>query len=351
MLNSLKTYFRLLAEDREMGLSSKILRPTAYAASFVYGSFVRTLRIFYEKGILRRKRLPFPVISVGNLTWGGTGKTPLVEYLARKVSELHKTPLILTRGYSHDEIEQLRHYLPRAIIGVGKNRRRVAEEHIRKKERIDVGILDDGFQHWPIERDIEIVAVNVLNPFGNGHLIPRGILREPVSTLRKASIIVLTHVNLVKPEEIKSLKEKIAGINPNAFLVESYLEPLFLYRADRRKRVSIGRLQHHRVATFAGVGTPRSFQLLLSRCQIRPTRNFEFADHHVYKDSELEEIKRISHSASVDEIITTEKDFYRSPDAITRILNPLVLATRLRILSGEEILTDRLFLLMGVKRL
>lgn len=349
MLSFMKSYFRLLAEERERGAMSHVLYPVLEAGSWIYRSAVSTARIVYEKGIFPRKRLPFPVVSVGNLVWGGTGKTPLVEYLARKVTQRYRTPLILTRGYNHDEVEQLRHHLPRAVIGVGKNRSRIAKA-LMKRHRIDLAILDDGFQHWPMERDIDIVLVNALNPFGNGKLIPRGILREPPSVLKKAVILVISHVNLVKPEELESLKARLQKLAPKAFLVESYLEPLFLYRADKRSRVSLQRLQQRRVSTFSGVGTPRSFQLLLSRCQIKPVRNFEFEDHHVFTKEDLEEIKRVSESASVDEIITTEKDFYRSPGIITKVLNPLVLAARLRIGSGEEVLTDRLFHLLGVAK-
>jgi len=349
MLRSVRNYFRLMAEDKQNGVLSYVFCPFLELSGWVYGKAVAFLRFSYEKKMLPRRRLPFPVVSVGNLTWGGTGKTPLVEYLARKVSERHRSPLVLTRGYSHDEVEQLKHHLPRAIVGAGKNRWRVAQE-MKRKHRIDLAILDDGFQHWPIERDIEIVVINALNPFGNGKLIPRGILREPVSILKKAVIVVLQNVNLAKREDVQALKEKINKIAPKIFLVESYFEPLFFYRARKRSRVSIERLRHRRVTTFSGLGTPRSFQLLLSRCQMKPVRNFEFGDHHKFTEKEMKEIKRVSESASVDEIITTEKDFYRCPELIAKVLDPLVLAARLRIASGEEILTDRLFRLLGVTR-
>ncbi len=347
MSNPVRTYFRQLAEGRKNGLLSHALHPMLEVAGHVYGGAVGLMRSCYEKKWLPRTRFPYPVISVGNLTWGGTGKTPFVEYLARKMGERRKNVLVLTRGYSHDEVEQFRHHLPHAIIGVGSDRRRVAEK-LSRETKIDVAILDDGLQHWPIERDVEIITINALNPFGNEKLIPRGTLREPLSILKKASVIVLSHVNLVSPAELQKLKERLHTIAPECFLVESYLEPLFLYRAKKRSRLSMDRLKNQRVATFSGVGAPRSFQLLLSRFHIKPVRNFEFEDHHVFSNSELQEIKQVSESATVDEIITTEKDFYRSRDAITNILNPLVLAARMRISSGEEILTERLFRLVGV---
>ncbi len=341
MKNGLKTSLRLIAEDHNVGFTGKLARPFLGAASGVYGLGVGLIRYGHEKKIFKRHRFPFPVISVGNLTWGGAGKTPVVEYLARRIAERHRTPLILTRGYSNDEVEQMRHHLPRIVIGVGKDRVAVAKG-IAAKQAINVAILDDGFQHWPIERDMDIVVVNALNPFGNGNLIPRGILREPLSVLNRASIIVLSHCNLMEAEALQALKQKLQKAAPKAALVESFLEPLFFYRANRHKRVSLSRLEHQRVTTFSGVGMPRSFQMLLSHCHIKPTRNFEFTDHHAFTDLELEEIKAISKSAATEEIVTTEKDFYRAPEQITRILNPLVLATRLRISKGEEALTDQL---------
>jgi tetraacyldisaccharide-1-P 4'-kinase len=114
--------------------------------------------------------------------------------------------------------------------------------------------------------------------------------------------------------------------------------------------MSLDKLQSKKVATFAAVGTPRSFQLVLQRASVKTVRNFEFLDHHEYIENELAEIREISRSAGVEEVITTEKDFYRSRDLISRVLNPLVLAARIRVRSGEEILTDRLLRLLGIKR-
>lgn len=345
----IKNYFRLLAEDRQGGIAAQMLKPLIRGLSLFYGGGVVLLRGLYEKGILPRKRLPFPVISVGNLTWGGTGKTPLVEYLARRVIERRRTPLVLTRGYGADEVHELRSHLPGARIGVGRERYEAASR-VARNERVHVAILDDGFQHWKVMRDIEIVTVNALNPFGNGKLFPRGILREPKPVLRRATLIVLTHVNLIGAKELTKLREEIRRLAPRSFLAEAYLEPLFFYRAKRRTRLSLPQLGNRRVATFSGVASPRSFQLVLARLGIKPVRNFEYGDHHAFSRAELEEIRQVSEKSEVEEIITTEKDFYRAPETITEILDPLVLAARLQISAGEEILTDRIFDLLGVGR-
>lgn len=339
MTKSMRTYFRRLAEGYENGSLSKVITPILSAAEKGYQAGSAFQRSFYST---RKTKLPFPVISVGNLTWGGTGKTPFVEYLARKIASHKKVPVILTRGYSRDEVEQLKHHIPEVLMAVGKDRVAAAKE-LLKTQKMDAGILDDGLQHWPIHRDVEVVMLNALNPFGNGHLIPRGILREPLSALQRADFVVISHSNLVSAKELTEIKNKIYSVTKNAFIVDAYLEPLFFFRAKKRVRVPIERLSRQRVTTFSAIGAPRSFQLLLSHYQIRPVRNFEFTDHHTFSTKELEEIKTISEAASVDEIITTEKDFYRDPDGITQALNPLVLAAKLRIKSGEEIFLERVF--------
>lgn len=345
----MKDYFRRLAEGYENGLASKIFLPLLEAAAGVYGAAAGTTRSLYEKKILKSRKLPFPVISIGNLTWGGTGKTPLVEYVARRIAERQHTPLILTRGYGKDEAEQYRQHLPRAVLGIGKNRFQVARK-ITQTQKIDAAILDDGMQHWPLHRDFEIITLSAINPFGNGKLIPRGILREPVPELRRASAVVMTHSDLIPPKDLIALKDIIRKWAPEAVLVEAYLEPLFFYRAKKKVRFPIAKLQNQKVTTFSAVGSPRSFRLLLSKMKIKAVRNFEFSDHHPFTEKELREIKEVSESAYIEEILTTEKDFYRNPTLIADVLNPLVLATRLRIHSGEEEFNRRLLRLVEAVR-
>ena len=336
-----KTYFRLVAEGQLNDSTTRVLAPVLKAASFLYGRVNAITRSLYEKRILKPKRLPIPVVSIGNLTWGGSGKTPLVEYVARRITERGKKALILTRGYGQDEVQQMKHNLPETVIAEGKNRYAAGCAAL-KKQPAHAAILDDGFQHWPLARDLEIVVVNALDPFGSGQLIPAGILREPLTTLSRASFVVVSHANLIKAAELEALKIRLRAAAPKAELVETCLEPLFFYKAEKKIRIPLQKLRNTRVTTLSGVAAPKSFQLLLKNCDIKPTRNFEFTDHHDYSESELQEIKRVSQSAAVEDIITTEKDFYRCPEKMTRILNPLILAARLRVLSGEGRLIERI---------
>ena len=329
--------------------SSKALTPLLAIGGIFYRRGYQAQRDKYLKNPALRTRLAFPVVSVGNLTWGGTGKTPLVEAIVRKILSVKKTPLVLTRGYSHDETEQMKSHLEGALIAAGKDRVLAAKE-VLKDYHVDLGVLDDGMQHWPIERDLEIVTINALNPFGNGKMIPQGILREPLSALERAHIVVLMHVNFLKIQELRDLRKKISDLAPQAKLVQAYIEPLFFYRGRDHTRVSIEKMKGKRIASFSGIGAPRSFQLVLQRSKVKPVRNFEYMDHYEFKKKDMEEIKRISDLAGAEDIVTTEKDFYRCRKLLSETLDPLVLATRVQFLSGEDILEDHLMRLLGVKR-
>lgn len=327
----------------------KMLVPLLSLGELIYRKGYQKKRDQYLKNPKNRTRLSFPVISVGNLTWGGTGKTPLVEAIVRKVLLAQKTPLILSRGYSHDEVDQMKNHLDGALVAAGKDRVQAAQA-VLKEHRVDLGVLDDGMQHWPIERDLEIVTINALNPFGNGKMIPRGILREPPSALERADLVVLMHVNFLKTQELRDLRKKVGDLAPRAKLIQAYVEPLFFYRGRDHLRVSLEKMRGKRVTAFSGIGAPRSFQLILQRAKVKPARNFEFRDHYEFKKKDLEEIKKVSVLAGADDIVTTEKDFYRCKKLLSETLDPLVLATRIHFMSGEDVLEDAIRSLLSGKR-
>jgi len=189
---------------------------------------------------------------------------------------------------------------------------------------------------------LDIVVINVINPFGNFSLIPRGILRESIKSLKRASLIVLNGVNLLGRKDLEDLKSKIKSAVGNVEFIEAFHEPLHFYRPHSGERIPVSRLQGERVTAFSGIGTPRSFQMLLNSIGVRTVRNFEFCDHHQFTNKELEEIKEMKELSKSDEIVTTEKDFLRSEAAIRKIIRPLVLKVRLRIMGGEPILRERL---------
>jgi len=318
-----------------------VLKPILKFLSLFYFLGLSIHRGLYEMGILKCRRLPRPVISIGNITWGGTGKTPLVEYIARFYLDKGKAPLIVSRGYGQDESKELASKLSEARFAIGKNRWHEAQKAQQAKPA-DVFLLDDGFQHWPLCRDLDIVMVNALNPFGNFSLLPRGILREPLQSLKRASLIVLNDVNLKSRKEVEEIKAKILAVSPQVQLVEAFHEPLYFYRPNSRVRVALERMKEKKVTVFTGVGMPRSFQLLLSQLGVKVIRTFEFCDHHRFSKQELEEIRKMKDLSESDDVITTEKDFFRCRDLVAKVLNPLVLKVRIRISTGEPVLHEML---------
>ncbi|MBI1978409.1 MAG: tetraacyldisaccharide 4'-kinase [Candidatus Omnitrophica bacterium] len=335
---TLRNYFRLLAEDRPYQHQwIWFWKPLLKVASWFYGFAVGFRAFAFRSGILRKQAFPCPVISIGNLTWGGTGKTPLVEYVARFFINRANVPLILARGYGEDESKMFLRQLQGAEFGIGKNRYETGKR-ILATRKVDVIILDDGFQHWQIKRDLDIVAVNVLNPFGNLSLLPYGILRESLASLKRTSIVVLTDVNLTPRKELEALKSRIRAVAPKIDFVEAHREALYGYRPGSRERIPVDRLQGKRVTSFSGIGTPRSFQMLLNQLGVKTVRNFEFCDHHRFTDQELREVLHAKETSEAEEIITTEKDFFRSEELIRRIVKPIVLKVRLRLTNGETLL-------------
>lgn len=346
---NVRNYFRQVTEKKPTEhLDIWVLRVFLEIVSWIYGIGVFLHRSLYRTGVLKAKKFKEPVVSVGNLTWGGTGKTPLVTYLANFFIHKNKTPLILARGYGADESKELEANLNKAKLGIGANRVKRAELLLNQGPA-DVVILDDGFQHWKIKRDLDIVLVNVLNPFGNGSLIPRGNLRERFSAFKRASFVILTDADLISRREVEAIREKIRSVNPSISFALAGREPVYFYRAKNGHRFYPDFLEGKRVSVFTGIETPRSFLMMLNRMGVKAAYNFEFSDHHRFHKSELEEILRIKNIHEVPEVVTTEKDFFRCRELITKILNPLVLKARFRFIEGEHLLQERLSALIGIQ--
>ena len=225
-----REYLYNLVTGEIKGPLGVFLRGCLLVLSWVYGLFVVILASLYR---IRPVRLSAKVISVGNITLGGTGKTTLVEYLSKKLSSAGNKVAVLSRGYkrdSHlpgaqgmgDEPAMLQGKLPQVKVIVDKNRIRAAQTAIRDYAS-DILILDDGLQQWKIFKDLEIVTINAANPFGNYRMLPAGFLREPLSALRGADIFVLTQVG--PGQDLSSLISELQRINPRALIVESTHQP------------------------------------------------------------------------------------------------------------------------------
>ena len=352
----MQEYLHNLATDREKGLLAGIFKVFLFALSLLYG-LIAGILIFINK--LQCRRLNVKVISVGNITLGGTGKTSLVEYLARYLKGQGHKVAILSRGYRRQfASSQVRKFASYETMGdepymlamnlrdipVIVNTDRITAARMALKDYgVDTVILDDGLQQWKIKKDLEIVTIDATNPLGNRHLLPRGILREPISGLRRAHVFVLTKANL--KSETREIKDFLKWINPDASIIESCHEPLGFYEFGRSNELlNIDALKGKSVTLACGIGDPASFENLITRCGIRIGLSFRFRDHHHYTRKDLEKIVGSSRDKNIDTIVTTEKDAARlvSPSTGSCALTILVLRIQLVITRDEQKFHNRL---------
>ncbi len=257
----------------------------------------------------RQKRVSARVISVGNITWGGTGKTPIVMMLARALSARGKRVAVLTRGYGQDEAFELKSALAGIPILVGRDRRKTAEEAIARHQA-EILILDDGFQHRRLGRDCDVVAVNATNPFGNGHLVPRGILREPVESLGRADVLVVTKAALGR-QNVNLIRQRLRELNSRAAIFEANHEPVRFLDPERNQTQELVAVMKRRVALLTGIEDPTSFERIIARLGAQVVFAARFNDHHAFTPGELKQVFESSRRAGAEFLITTAKDNYR----------------------------------------
>ncbi len=282
-------------------------------------------------GELKKKRLSVPVVSVGNITWGGTGKTPVVNELVRYVLKRGKKPVVLIRGYGNDENKLIEWKNKGVTVLSGKDRYRNAVNYL-KNNKCDIFILDDGFQHWKIERDLDIVLLDSKRPFGNSFPIPSGNMREPFSGLKRADIIIFS--NFDERENFTGIwKEKILKINPGARFAKATHSPLYFYSpSDIEKRMNLKEFENVEAFAFSGIGRPDNFfNMLKNILDLRGTLSFR--DHYDYSEKDVEKINRLSRGRYV---FTTEKDYFRNKELLGKINSLYILTVKLEFLGGAD---------------
>ncbi|MBI3315964.1 MAG: tetraacyldisaccharide 4'-kinase [Candidatus Omnitrophica bacterium] len=291
----------------------------------------------------RIKKVGARVISVGNITWGGTGKTPLVARLCQDLAEMGKRPAILTRGYGKDEVLELKKRLPNIPILVGRDRVKTAREAVAKHQA-EFLILDDGFQHIRLHRDLDIVNINSTSPFGPGGLIPKGTLREPLENLKRADVFVLTKSN-IGSKNLHWIKQRLLEIKPGAVIFEAVHRPVQFMDFKRNRFVPLESVKGKKVATISGIGDPYSFEKTVESLGTEILLAARFDDHHGYTVQELKDFMRRAKEVGIKEVITTEKDFYRMEPLLKgkkgqdeNLFNPLVLQIEFELADEEDFL-------------
>ncbi len=344
--------------DKLNGAVANILKFFLLLLSLIYHCVIKAIACLYKVKALRPYRPPCKVMSVGNLTLGGTGKTPLVLAIARRLKGSGKRLAILIRGYkgdaalgTSDEAELLKRHLPDIPILVGRDRIKTAKEAIGSYGA-DIILLDDGFQHWRLSRDIDILTLDIKEPFGNGRLIPRGILREPLSALKRADIFMLTKVGPDGDSIAKAqgLKNRISTINKDAIVFTSSYIPTLLYDIFEGKSISISEIGGKDLALICGIADPESFEETVKSFGAEIALRFYFLDHHRYTAKDMKMIINKCKNKSIDTVITTEKDVPRlanivhSPQSIVHSsgVKFLALGVELKI-DDEEKFFGRLY--------
>ncbi|MDR4506962.1 MAG: tetraacyldisaccharide 4'-kinase [Candidatus Brocadiaceae bacterium] len=335
--------------EEQADVFSVTIRFALLFLSKIYGFFIKTRIFFYRVGILKTKHLPIIVISVGNITVGGTGKTPVTQFISQYIQNKGKKVAIISRGYRakirqsngtdvsescNDEYLLFKENVPDIPHLMNSDRIKSGREAINLFQA-EYLLLDDGFQHLRIDRDLDIVLIDALNPFGYEQIIPRGLLREPLIELKRAHMIMLTHVDQCRREKIDSIRERLHKIVHGIPIIETVHKPICLEFFTDSKRLDYHWLKGKRIYAFCAIGNPVSFKKSIENLG-GIILNFRiFPDHHVYTRSELRALHSEAQRFKPDAILITQKDKVKIRNNISAWKVPLLtLKMEIRIVRG-----------------
>ena len=309
--------FRRLADGSMRGPGAATLRVALALLAVPYGLATATRNVLYDRGLLRQHTAPIPVISVGNLTLGGTGKTPLVAWVARRLLAEGHRPAVVSRGYAarpgevSDEAAELAIVVP-GVTHVA-DRDRVRGVTTASAQGADVAILDDGFQHRRLRRTLDIVAVDASDPFGCKHLFPRGLLRESPAGLARAHAVVLTRAGGLTADQRTAIRDAVTrarGGRPPALWLETAHRPVATRTAGGLVE-PLAAIAGRRTAAVCGIGNPAAFRDTLLACGLDLAGFRAYADHHAYAPTDCDAIAAWAKALGAELIVTTLKDLVK----------------------------------------
>lgn len=368
-----RQYLFRLIHDETGGPFDFIVLALLRASSVLYSWGVCLKLAMYRSGFLQQHRLPATVISIGNITVGGTGKTPTAQMMAQMIKDMGYKVVILNRGYrahwqeevglvsdgrkiymtayeAGDEAYLLAKTLPGIPVVIGKDRS-ISGRYAVEKLGAQVIILDDGYQHWQLARDLDIVLIDSLNVFGNTHLLPRGTLREPLSHLDRADIFVLTKTDQATGWSREYLRNVLKKYNPAALVSESIHNPCYFieiadwYKGIQDKNCPLTELEGREVLAFSAIGNPSSFEQTLSDIGLHIVDTVRYPDHHDYGVLEMQSVTERAVAKNAYALVTTAKDAVKIPTEFIysdRDRPLYVLGMEIKITDGEEALRRRL---------
>ncbi len=349
----------------------RLLKKSLLVLSYLFSGLVQVRYLLYKNRILKPQPLGCRVIVVGNLTVGGTGKTPVVEMLAKALRDKGRSVAVLSRGYKSktepllkklwrllthgeapppkvvsdgqtifldseaagDEPYMLARNLPGVKVIVDKNRVKGGYYAI-KKYKVDTLILDDGFQYLPLKGWMNILLIDKTNPFGNKNLLPRGILREPIKHLKRASYVCITKSDGIEDPELLSIIQKH---QPDLKLIECRHYPTLFKALDGSHTLPLSAMHEKPIAVLSGIASPKSFEAFLEEKGAKLVHKQQFTDHHRFTDYELETFIHNALEAKAEYLLLTEKDAVRLPKYWVPPLPAYYLRIEIDILKGQAI--------------
>ena len=372
---NLETFVLEVIREERRGPRAALICALLYLCSRIFQLGVKARRFLYNARILRDSTLGVQIIAIGNLTVGGTGKTPVVEKFARVLRDQGRNVAILSRGYrskpppfherllnkvllrddttpprvvsdgksllldsemAGDEPYMLASNLRDVVVLVDKDRVKSGRYAI-EKFGCDTLLLDDGFQYWKLRgRRQDIVLIDRQQPFGNERLLPRGTLREPPSHLARANTIFITKSD----GNTADLRRRIAKLNPSAGVIECVHHPLYFEDAFSGQRLGLDFLKGHKVASLSGIAQPESFEQSLVKLGAELVYSKRFADHHRFTQQEILNVINRSKKRQAETIITTQKDAVRFPKIDRRDLPIYFMRVEIQIVSGASDFED-----------
>lgn len=307
--------FRDLVSGRKKGLYAAALRLGLRLAEIPYGAAVRYRNRRFDTNPALATKVDVPVVSVGNLTLGGTGKTPMVAWLARWFRRRGVRVCIISRGYGsgedggNDESLELGRKLPDVPVVENPDRVEAAAMAVEEFET-ELILLDDAFQHRRIRRDLDIVLLDALEPFGFDHVFPRGTLREPVGGLARAGVVVLSRAGLLDSESKRGIRDRAGRLVPDALWAEAAHAPLAFLDSDGTS-FPLDILAGKSAVAFCGIGNPAGFRHTLEEIGLNPSQFVPFPDHHRYTRDDVDKLRRLAGENGADAFVCTHKDLVK----------------------------------------
>jgi tetraacyldisaccharide 4'-kinase len=339
--------YRKLVSGESGGPGAVLLRCILGIAAQIYRVIIYLRNFLYSKGWLKIHRADASVISIGNITTGGTGKTPLVIWLCNFLRNLGSKCAILTRGYKadrdyRDEPAVLAESCPGVQVVVNPDRVAGATEAVGRFGA-KVLIMDDGFQHRRLGRDVDIVTIDGTVPFGFSKLLPAGLLREPLNSLNRADAAVITRCDQVDEVELNQLEDKLKQVNPEMIITRSIHAPVCVKSIDKRE-IGLEELKGKKIFAFCGIGNPNAFLNTVKGLGADLVGSKVFDDHYHYTDDCLADISAQAKGLKTELILTTQKDWVSvSSSAVpnaNKDVNFAYLSIEIHFISGEKKITQ-----------